>query len=56
MAERPRSYTVVRQGSLDELVEAVNDALTQGWIPQGGIEVEPVGNKQLFYQAMVRFL
>ena len=53
-------YYVVAHVDLQTVMAAVNDALTRGWIPLGGIcatnnyDSETRRSQQHFYQALIR--
>jgi hypothetical protein len=53
MKKKLISYDIVRTQTLEECIENVRQMIFDGWEPKGGIEVEPVGGKQFYYQAMV---
>jgi hypothetical protein len=48
-------YMVITHHWISNLTERVNDAIKQGWVPQGGIAYAVgQGNDERFAQAMVR--
>ena len=48
-------YTVISESSIERLIKSINNAMQEGWIPQGGIcEGNPGFNGRLFYQAMIK--
>jgi hypothetical protein len=51
-------YRVLSDKDLDALVELVNDALDDGWKPQGGVAISSSTDqgytRELFAQAMIK--
>ena len=48
-------YKVVGFQTLEHFEELVNEAISEGWVPQGGILAADVEGRAFgFYQAMVR--
>ena len=49
-------YRIISNTSQGELVEKVNEAIEEGWSPQGGMAmaVRPAGDDLGFAQAMVK--
>ena len=47
-------YNIIGSSDVRELIQLVNEGISEGWIPQGGIYVVPSSNSNLF-QAMIRY-
>ena len=47
------SYQIAYGNTLLELIKHVNNLLTQGWRPQGGVTTVTEDGKTLFVQAIV---
>lgn len=50
-------YTVIWEKELSQLIQAVNQYLTAGWIPQGGVAVTSLGDynrQQYYFQALIK--
>jgi hypothetical protein len=47
-------YTVVKAGTTEALIQKVNELITQGWKPLGGIAISGGATFTGVYQAMVR--
>ncbi len=54
MADKPKlEYTII-DGNHESITAKVNEAIAEGWEPQGGITYRPGGLYINFTQAMVR--
>lgn len=49
-------YTLVRSSNSQELVDAVNKLIGEGWVPQGGVAVRPSTeySDAIFIQALIK--
>jgi hypothetical protein len=47
-------YTILRAGKLEELIDAVNQLLADGWMPLGGVSASVAVGGTLYCQAMTR--
>ncbi len=47
-------YTAIKTEDLDHLVEWVNEAISEGWKPLGGVAVTVQYTTHYFVQAMTR--
>lgn len=47
-------YDIICYPSVDELIKAVNDKISEGWICLGGVSVGVYGNYYTFYQAIIK--
>lgn len=48
-------YTVISESAIERLIKNVNQHISEGWIPQGGIfEGNPGFHGRIFYQAMIK--
>ena len=48
------TYTVIETQGLKQLIKAVNEHISMGYEPQGGISVLPGPHGFLYYQAMAK--
>jgi len=50
-----KSYLVVQDDNLDNLVEIINNLIKNGWVPKGGISfLQTNSNHVTYLQSMVR--
>lgn len=49
-------YNVIKGENLEDLINSVNELLSDGWIPQGGISTVVTGVGVEFYQALVKII
>jgi hypothetical protein len=47
-------YTVIQADSVGEFIVLVNQMISDGWRPRGGVACFGFGIKVLYFQAMVR--
>ena len=51
-------YDVICRDNLGKLISDANDMISKGWIPVGGISIEPQTARasEYYYQAMIRII
>jgi hypothetical protein len=47
-------YTILRSTKLEELIELVNQRISEGWIPLGGVSSSLTVGATMFCQAMTK--
>lgn len=47
-------YTVVKEASIFDLIDSVNEYIRQGWQPIGGILVTQDERGEEFFQSMIK--
>ncbi len=47
-------YTVLRATKLEELVELVNQRISEGWVPLGGVSASLTVGATMFCQALTK--
>jgi len=47
-------YTILREGQADDLIDAVNQHIKEGWHPHGGYVDAVINGWHHFGQAMIR--
>jgi hypothetical protein len=45
-------YTILKERTIEKLIESVSQYIAQGWQPKGGVATE--AGYSIYYQAMVR--
>lgn len=51
-------YDIIYSSNIEKLISLVNECIQQGYIPQGGVSVNPLGgvcgDEAAYYQAMIK--
>jgi hypothetical protein len=48
------NYMILRSVTADDLAEMVNDWMSKGWTPQGGVAIMMSKNDTIYAQALIR--
>ena len=47
-------YRILEENSVYRLENAVNEAISRGWRPQGGVAIDSQGMSESFLQAVIK--